>query len=204
MEKDQRSIDMGIKIRVVELPAAKGNIEPREDQLERFDEFVEDLKTGEFHKTTDKTIPCKCIDRRLCEQGLEGPNSAGGTLSLVVADDLTRKRFATEDGSIAGATAQIGNMLEACDQPIGVHTDTHARDDASGCGANDKLSEIYMNLGRYEDEIRRVGSLLTGTEFGNTTNDLIFNNALERSEFSTGSDVHAAATAGPSVFVVSG
>lgn len=195
-KKFQRSIDMPIATRVIELPGAIGKIEPRPDQAERFDEFVQDLTSGKFHTTTDKIIVCKCIDGRRCADCLEGPNSAGGTLSLVVADDLTHKQFAASDGTLASAMKSAVEMLESKGLPIGVHTDTHANGDASGCGANDKLGEIYMNLGLYEEDLRRVGVLLTGSITSDATNDLIFNNALERSVFSKGSDVHAAANGG--------
>lgn len=173
--------NMSIDTRVVALPYAVGTIEAQGNQMECFDEFIEDIRSGEFHVPTDKAIPCKCIDGR-CSKGysLEGPNSAGGMLSLVVADDITRKKFSDATGTISGSAKNVALHLQQRNLPVGLHSDDHASAPNSGCGANDKLNEIYMNMGRFEDDIKATAAQILGFIPREETNDLIFNNVLDR------------------------
>jgi len=148
----------------IELAGAEGAIEAQGD-LERLDELTERLATGEFLMETDKTIPCKCKDERLCAHMIEGPNAAGGILSLLVADDLTTRRFAAKDGTTVGALQKMITYLQEQNLPVGAHGDEHhvnLDDPLSGCGANDKLAAIYAMIARKIDTILEYVQIIRG------------------------------------------
>lgn len=172
------------------LDIAEGSIEANETQQERLNELVERVANGEFHVHVDGTIPCMCIDGRPGAHGL-APNSAGGSESLMVADDLTTKRFAGEDGTTLGSYKNILEILQGEGLAIGGHTDDHAHGDASGCGANDKLTLIYDFIARQGNAIRDLTAALDVT-VSDETHELITRNAAERTQFSTGSELLSA------------
>lgn len=169
------------------LAMAEGAIEAHDNQRERLDELTQRLTDGEFLVVTEGTIPTKCIDGRPGMRGL-APNSAGGSESLMVADDLTTKRFAHEDSSTLSAYRTILVALQAGGFPIGGHTDDHAEGTASGCGANDKLPLIYNFIARMATEIRELASAI-GVAIDDETHKLIVRNAGERTEFSAGNEL---------------
>lgn len=74
------------------LDIAEGAIEAQDNQIERLDEVTQRLADGEFHVAVDGSIPSKCIDGRPGARGL-APNAAGGSESLMVADDLTSRHL---------------------------------------------------------------------------------------------------------------
>ena len=164
---------------------AEGSIEPRTDQQERLEEFTQRVGSGEFHVETDHALPCGCIDGR-CGCSLK-PNSAGGTETLMVADDLTTKRFAS-DGTTATAYKAVVEMLHQRGELIGGHDDDHAGDGKSGCGANDKLDLIYAMIGKQSDAIRQLTESL-GVAVSDEDHQLIVNNAMARDEFSSGEEL---------------
>lgn len=157
-------------------------------------QLAEAIVRGEYHKPTSGNLICKCIDGRNCEGGLEGPNSAGGTLSLLVADDLTSQRFITSGEPMAVGMERLSLELYAQDQPIGMHGDTHANGEASGCGANDKVPEIYGMMVKKAEQIRGLAEMILGNEVPQGAHDLIMSRATERALFSSGSEVKAAVT----------
>lgn len=169
------------------LNIAEGTIEASEAQQERLDELTERMTTGEFHVPVDGTMPTKCIDGRPGARGL-APNTAGGTESLMVADDLTTQRFAGEDGTTQAAYRNILAILRGEGAPVGGHTDDHAHGEASGCGANDKLSLIYDFTVRHADEIRGLADAV-GVSVDDETHDLIVSNAAARTSFSAGGEL---------------
>lgn len=164
---------------------AEGTIEPRDDQQERLDEFTQRVGAGEFHVETEFRLPCGCIDGR-CGCSVK-PNSAGGTESLMVADDLTTKRFGI-DGTTAGAYKIIVNMLQARGEMVGGHDDEHASAEKTGCGANDKLAAIYAMIGKRAEHIRGLAEAI-GVTVDDETHDLITKSATERTEFSQGTEL---------------
>ena len=172
------------------LDIAEGAIEAHENQQERLDELTQRLADGEFFVTVGGTVPTKCIDGRPGMRGL-APNSAGGSESLMVADDLTTKRFAHEDGSTLSAYRTTLSTLQGDGLAIGGHTDDHAEGAASGCGANDRLPLIYDFMVRKAAEIRELASAI-GVAVDDETHELIVNNAAARTEFSTGGELLAA------------
>ena len=172
------------------LEIAEGAIEAKAAQAERLEEAVRRLADGEFHVTVEATIPCKCIDGRPGANGL-APNAAGGTETLMVADDLTTKRFAAEDGTTLGHYRSVVDILQREGYSVGGHTDNHAQGEASGCGANDKLPLIYDFIARRGDELRSVAESL-GLEISDGQHQTILQNAGARTEFSKGAELLAA------------
>lgn len=172
--------------------AAIGTIQPDKNQQERLDEFTRRVSGGEFHKEIigGVTIPVRCVDGRNIIAGVHSlaPNSAGGTESLFVADDLTTKRFAGDDNStVAGYTSIIKTLISS-GYEIGGHTDSRASGETSGCGANDKLQTIYQYMHTQGDMLRLVAAQL-GVEVSDDTHQLIVDNAASRTAFSPGSEL---------------
>ena len=167
---------------------AEGSIEAGDSQQERLEEFTERVGSGEFHIATDLTIPCGCIDGRCgCSPK---PNSAGGTESLMVADDLTDKQFRASDDTTLGAYDNVVRFLKKSGYPIGGHDDEGRADDKTGCGANDKLALMYDVIARKGDAIRTVAESI-GIEVSDDTHQLIMRNAAGRTDFSAGPELLA-------------
>lgn len=164
---------------------AEGTIEPRDNQQERLEEFTDRVGSGEFHTSVEGTLPCGCIDGR-CGCSLK-PNSAGGTESLMVADDLTTRRFDV-DGTTKGAYEAVVAMLQTKGEQVGGHDDEHAGGTKSGCGANDKLQLIYAMISKRSEHIRELADAI-GVSASDDVHDLIVRNATERTEFSPGMEL---------------
>ncbi|HEU5121573.1 MAG TPA: cadmium-containing carbonic anhydrase [Candidatus Saccharimonadales bacterium] len=172
----------------------KGAIQARHDQKERLEEFTERVAAGEFHKhiTSNVTIPVRCVDGRNLSEGMHplAPNAAGGTESLFVADDLTTKRFTGGDSSTLAGYKNILETLQAAGYEVGGHTDSHATDDKSGCGANDRLREIYEFIAENANVLRAVAADL-GIHVSDEVHEEIMKNAADRTEFSKGAELFA-------------
>lgn len=164
---------------------AEGSIEPREDQQERLEEFTQRVGSGEFHVSTDILLPCGCIDGR-CGCSVK-PNSAGGTESLMVADDLTTKRFDV-DGTTKSAYQAVIASLQTMGEKVGGHDDPHAGGEKSGCGANDKLHLIYAMIVKRADHIKGLTEAI-GITVNDTVHSMIVDNAMGRTEFSSGAEL---------------
>ena len=176
----------------IALEGAEGKIQRTEIQdTEIVDALTEDISIGAFNYSVAGLIPCKCIDGRTCQNATEGPNAAGGTESLFVADDLTTKRFATEDGSVTGGMHRLIESLRGKGLEIGGHGDdsTAKPEDASGCGANDKLPFIYDMITRKHDVIKKYVEAILGEPVFDETEQMIIDNARVRVDFSSGKDV---------------
>jgi len=185
---------------------AQGTIEAGPEQQERLEEFTNRVGGGEFHRSTVGTIPCLCIDGRSCNnQGELLPNSAGGSESLMVADDLTTKAFAVNgDTTTSGQYRNTLDYLKNAGYRIGGHTSAElnkAREEAaargetvegSACGANDKLPAIYAYIAQNPDALRSLAQDLLGYEISDADHELIIRNAASRSEFSGGGELLAA------------
>ncbi|MDB5176522.1 MAG: hypothetical protein JWN75_190 [Candidatus Saccharibacteria bacterium] len=173
------------------LKDAEGAIEATDEQQTRLDEFTQRVTSGEFHREAAGDIPYKCIDGRSCINATAGPNAAGGTESLFVADDLTVKRFASDDDSVTGGMQNIVATLHTASLPIGGHSDTgHTDPTASGCGANDKLPKIYEMIARKADVVRGFAEIILGDgSVDDQTHALIIENAQKRTDFVPGHDV---------------
>lgn len=164
------------------LSHAVGSIELRNDQRERFDEFVTRVSSGEFHVSADGLIPSACIDGR--PGGGLRPNAAGGTNSLVVAEDLINSKQESYD-----LTYQDGlKKIAAAGFVVGGHDDGHASDEKSGCGACDRLSDIYAFIATNGDVLRDVARQL-GVSVQDELHEKIVANAASRQDFSSGSEL---------------
>lgn len=169
-----------------ELSGGTGTVEVDSTQLERFEEFTHRISSGEFHLGTTETVLCKCIDGRSCDHAVEGLNSAGGSLSYLVADDLTTKHF-------TGATfhetlSNTFELLASKDQKTGVHTDTHAAGEKSGCGANDRLPEIYACIATDSGAMRAMAETILGFSIDDSLHNHLTTNAADRTDFGVAAD----------------
>jgi hypothetical protein len=179
--------------------AAKGDIQRKPEQEdERFEEMTQRVGRGEFHTEINwdnelKMLLARCVDGRVPEAGANplAPNSAGGTESIFVADDLTTKRFAHEDGTTLSGYKKLVGSLVAKGYVVGGHEDAHADEEKSGCGANDKLPLIYEYIAENGDVLRALTEKL-GITVPDNAHNLIVGNAAGRMEFSKGSDLLAA------------
>src|ERR1700758_5429157 len=171
------------------LKNAIGHIEPDESQKEKLEEFTNRVGSGEFLRPTETMIVCDCIDGRCGSAGALRPNAAGGSESLMVADDLTSKSFRqSEHATTCDQYQTMLNYLYANAYPVGGHTCEGVSGDASGCGANDKLPAIYECIAKHGSDLRLLAGEL-GVTVDGETHQLIVRNATERSEFSKGSDL---------------
>lgn len=167
------------------LSGAEGSIAGSIETHPRLDEFTDRVGSGEFHTGTPIVLPCGCKDGRC--GGETRPNGAGGTLSLVVADDLLRQDFAG-DGTTVDAARKVFRHLIERGYPAGGHCDAKMDDTSSGCGANDKLSKIYSIISEKNAEIKAlVGSL--GYDVDDATHSDIVAGAQRRTQFSSGREV---------------
>jgi hypothetical protein len=178
--------------------AAKGDIQRKpEQENEQFEEMTQRVGRGEFHTEINwdnelKMLLARCVDGRVPEAGANplAPNSAGGTESIFVADDLTTKRFAHEDGTTLSGYKKLVNSLVAKGYVVGGHEDAHADEEKSGCGANDKLPLIYEYIAENGDVLRALTEKL-GIVVPDDAHNLIMGNAAGRTEFSKGSGLLA-------------
>ena len=166
--------------------AAVGKIEASADQEARLEEFTNRVGSGEFHVETAGTIPCLCVDGRCGGKGELLPNAAGGSESMMIADDLTSKTFALDgDNSTCGQYKAMLHYLRDAGQPIGGHTAVDLHGAPSGCGANDRISAIYDYIVKNGDTLRSLATTL-GYDVSDDSHTLITSNASARVDFSTG------------------
>lgn len=170
--------------------AAVGTIEAGSNQQERLDEVTRRLASGEFHTETTLTIPTLCVDGRSPQEasGVVAPNAAGGTESLFVAEDLTTKRYSNDDGPTLAGYMKVTEAVNEAGHPVGGHTDEHAHDEASGCGANDKLPGIYAYIAANGEALRALAVQL-GLDVSDELHEQIIRNAGARTEFSSGAEL---------------
>lgn len=182
------------KLQFIELGAiGTGSIQAGADQQERLEEFTNRVGSGEFHRPTEYAIPCTCIDGRFGGIGELMPNAAGGSETLMVADDLTTKRFVqADDGTTCGQYQAMLAGLKAAHLPVGGHTAVECHGAPSGCGANDKLPAIYAYISENAGTLRGLASELLGYDIDDEEHALITRNAADRSEFSNGAELLAA------------
>ncbi len=181
----QPNMEEKMKLNFMLLEGATGLIEAGPEQQERLDEITERLLGDEFYVSVSQKIPSKCIDGRTGAEGY-APNAAGGTESIMVADDLTYRRFSAS--STLESYANVINYLQHNNLPIGGHTDEMASEPASGCGANDKAEIEYGLIASRGDEIRALASIM-GIEVAEEDHAMIVANAAARTEFSPGSEL---------------
>jgi len=174
---------------------AQGAIEPRDNQQEHLSEMKERVASGEMYRSVSGDVAHVCIDGRRCGAS-DSPNdfgvcSAGATISLMVADDLTIKRFffdkTTTTNQALRATIE---HLQKNDKMTGGHTDSSADAEKSGCGANDNMAVIYGVMTKCADKIRTIveGSGLTVDD---ETHNQIIANARQRVDFSPSTELFA-------------
>ncbi len=164
------------------LNGATGTIQARDGQLERLEEFTNRVTNGEFHRATDETIPSACIDGRC--GGTLRPNTAGGTNSLVVAEDLTN---AVSVGYVE-TFHHIIAKLKSANLPLGGHVDEYQNDIKSGCGACDRLSEVYQRIITSSKSVRSLTEAI-GVAVDDSLHERMLANAAARRDFPTGAQL---------------
>lgn len=142
--------------------AAVGIIEPHDNQQQRLDELTERLQSNEFYVATEEKIPSRCIDGRSPKGNFADftPNAAGGTETLLVADELTAQRFCDDTTDTSSDYARLLDFLQKHDYCCGGHIDSHANSIASGCGANDKLPAIVQFIAEHGDAVRQAAEAI--------------------------------------------
>jgi hypothetical protein len=171
------------------LPLAEGTIQASETQQERLDQVTVELAKGTFHIPTTATIPSGCKDGRDTSDGITPkPDSAGGTLSFFVADDLTSQRFATDTHTTADAFQSVLSYLTQNGYEVGGHSDDLDHPAQSGCGANDRLNEIYDFIVRHGKDLQDIARSL-GVDMADDIVDQIMTRASVRTDFSTGQEI---------------
>ena len=181
---------------------ATGTIEAKPEQEARLDEVTERLADGEFHRALSGTSLAKCIDGRHDEnQPIEAANSAGGSYSHVVM------RALTGDAKTMFVELEKATFDDLHDRGValGVHTDTHAHGEKSGCGADDRLPEVFAKIAENGSEIRALAEEILGRPIDNTTHEKLIANAAARTDFGTGAgNFEAAKEAGAEVETLEG
>lgn len=167
--------------------AAEGAIQAGPEQQERLESFTTRIAAGEFHGEAQALVPVICIDGRFGGFHML-PNAAGGSETVFVADDLTNKLYGGEDGTTLSGYANVLDRIVEKGELVGGHDDDHHDEAGSGCGANDKLPDIYKFLGGKGDAIREVAAKL-GVNVSDTLHDKIVSNAKSRNSFSHGAQM---------------
>jgi hypothetical protein len=174
----------------VELGAiGTGGIQASDTQQERLREFTERVGSGEFHNATTGKIPCTCIDGRFGATDELMPNAAGGTETLMVADDLTVRVFADANSTTCDQYDTILQHLRTNGLPVGGHTAQDCHGAPSGCGANDKLPAIYTYIIQNGNTLRQLCQNLLDYQISDHEHETIIRNARQRSEFSDGGEL---------------
>lgn len=181
------TVDTTNELKYLTLDDAVGGIEADESQLERLDEITYRVATGEFHKPVTGKIPKECMDGR--PGGEMAPNSAGGTFSLTVADDLTTQRFSTGK-TLVEADREVSKVVQGEGGLVGGHCTHTASGEKCGCGAKDEIKPIYGFIEKSPLVIRRKVESL-GIHVSDEVHNLIVKNASERTDFSTGAELSA-------------
>ena len=161
---------------------ATGSIEP-DLESEYLSEVKERVASGEYNRPVDHSVACGCIDGR-CGGSALHVSSAGGTIGLAVANDLSQYSFGQKlsTGEMLMGTIML---LESRGAPIGGHCDDHSSSAMkTGCGANDNLQVIYANIVSKQETVRSIATRMFGSQIDESTHAKIINNASERSEFS--------------------
>lgn len=166
--------------------AATGGIEGSDEQIDAVLEFVKD--TPEAYTKCEKPVVCKCIDGRSAEIATEGPNAAGGTFGVAAAIDLARPA-GVAPASHAEILKHVISTHKREGHDVGGHTDTHASGDNCGCGAADKVQEIYAKIASQEGKVRELVEAIYGEPVDDTTHARIMSNAESRAAFDTGAKV---------------
>ena len=131
--------------------AAQGAIEPKEGQQERLNEQKERVASGEFNRPVDHDYICGCIDGR-CGGKLRA-SSAGGTISLAVAEDLTSE---VSTAPTVDILRSVTKKLADKGATVGDHIDNHSPEGKTGCGANDNLETIYGIMAHQGNTVREL------------------------------------------------
>ncbi len=168
--------------------AARGTIEAKADQMDQLDNCMEDLRRGRFHSPATIINLAACVDGRLPK--LPGDalvaNAAGGTLTYFVANHLISED-ASDNPTVEDFT-KLADFLRDQHVTIGGHTDAHAGEHKTGCGANDRLEEIYAYIAEHSDTLQEWAGKL-GVEVPEDTHQRITTRAKGSTNFPLSTDI---------------
>lgn len=186
MEEEKSAEKMATTITLGE--KAMGTIEASPEQR-RTSEVIEAVKSGRFHVATEFTVPFLCFDGR--PGAPLGPNTAGGSESLYVADALTSGDI-TGTGTTNQGYQRMLAYLQEKGLPIGGHTADahHVPEGKSGCGANDNLAAIYGFIAS-EPTLLQDKAAQLGVNISGETMTHIIERIRATQEFSNGGELLA-------------
>lgn len=140
----------------------EGGIDPEarigngEITRELLEEVTARLQTDEFYDDIDPDlISAGCVDGRGDEIG---PNSAGGTFSLVMADALTDQTQRNPGEKAPAHLRTMFTLLQKLGFTVRGHGDMQAHDPNCGCGAEDKLDSNEADKPSILEYITRRGA----------------------------------------------
>lgn len=189
MSGEERSMDT-VETSRVELTlgaAAEGSIDPASRSLNS--ETVENVERDVLSDRFDVPViegfflPCGCIDGRCPHDEAPFnavPNAAGGTLTLLVGELLTTgSNLAANAENSEEALASLIEYLQqqGYSEQIGGHTGPAHSAGESGCGANDKLAQIFDQIVRKSGTIHAVLQKLNIT-----LDDVDFTGMIEKTQ----------------------
>lgn len=160
--------------------AEKGEIDMSivESLVENIDSFYIRVPDGDEQTPVDMRIPRWCVDGRCDAEGYDpAPDAAGGTYSLVSADALIDcdALLANGENCLSHADQLFDGLIEN-GYEIGGHCDNHASGENSGCGACDKMPQIFERISKNVHELSAFASKL-GVDIPEELADKIANNA---------------------------
>ena len=167
--------------------AAEGKIGANAEKKAGFFELKARVESGEFHVAAKTNVVGSCIDGRPgCDELL--PNGAGGALLYVAAERLV----GGNSESLIDTEKRVLENLKRNNSEVRVHADDHARGEMSGCGACDRMLQIFDILALRPDSVREIVREL-GVEVDDQTHDLIIAGAREENSFASGAELFATA-----------
>jgi hypothetical protein len=171
---------------------AEGTVEPSPERFTQVDSLARDLSAGKYYVSTAEELPYRCMEGRPSLSAVPAPMSAGATLGVYIADELTVREFTSVDISIEGGFKNVINDLHSQNLPVGAHDDdTHSSPQDCGCGVFDNLPRIYGMITRKPDVVKKYVEIILGAGVvGAELEQRILRNASQRTQFSYGADIY--------------
>lgn len=134
----------------------KPRIDAGEISKQEVQAFIEALHDGTLFTHVSAMTPRKCVDGRFRadRQNTFGPDAAGGTVTLVVADALTSSAYRTAGERASVHTANVLRALIDRNEVVGGHDADVVHGAGSGCGACDKLDVALKYIADRSEDLR--------------------------------------------------
>lgn len=173
----ENSVDTERAIKIVELGSlGVGPYGPDTEKPDMQRAFVERLKGDETYVDAVTSVICGCMDDRCGCPAV--PNAAGGSETLLIADDLTDKNFELDgDDSLEGQFARLIEYLNGTEHPVGGHID---------CAALAKVAVAYPHMLQNGDDLRRKVTEIFGYTISDDDHNGIMAAIAARTEYPDG------------------